>query len=221
MATIAIDMDDVLNNLMHPWLAAYNRDYNDTRAATDIKNFDVWTHVSPECGEKIYDYLVPELFLACAPMPDAQRVTQELIEKGHDLMVVSACWLPELEVAKRQWLGEHFPWLKQDRCHFVPKGREKCEYRADILIDDGLHNFRGWPAGTIGLIFDQPWSQFQGGENYDIPVLRVFNWSHIGDLFDHYAMARRSFVEYSVEEAFRNAATASTNKHYQASQAAQ
>ena len=221
MATIAIDMDDVLNNLIHPWLAAYNHDYGDTRRATDITDWDVWKHVKIECGRKIYDYHIPELFLACSPMPDAQRVTQELLEAGHDLMVVSACWNPEIEVAKRQWLGEHFPWLKQDRCHFVPKGREKCEHRADVLIDDGLHNFRGWPSGTIGLIFDQPWNQVQTGENYDIPLLRVFNWSHIGDLFDHYDIARRSPFEYNVEEAFRHAVTARTNNVYQASQAAQ
>ncbi len=189
MATIAIDMDDVLNTLMPTWLQAYNRDYEDNCCPANIVDWDVWKHVKPECGKKIYDYHTPELFLACAPMPGAQRVTQELIEDGHDLMVVSACWHPENEAAKRQWLGEHFPWLKQDRCHFVLKGREKCEHRADVLIDDGLHNFKGWPSGTIGLVFDQPWNQFDG-DSYSIPLLRVFNWSHIRDLFNHYDAAR-------------------------------
>ncbi len=184
MATIAIDMDDVLNTLMPTWLDAYNRDYGDTRSPTDITNWDVWKHVKRECGQKIYDYHTPDLFLACAPMPGAQRVTQKLINDGHNLLVVSACWNPLNEAAKRQWLTEHFPWLPQDCCHFVPMGRAKCEHRADVLIDDGLHNFNGWPSGTIGLVFDQPWNQFQAGEDYDMPLVRVFTWSHIGDLFD-------------------------------------
>ena len=204
MAIIAIDMDDVLNNLMPTWLQLYNRDYGDTRSAIDIVDWDVWKHVKIECGRKIYDYHTPELFLACSPMPGAQRVTQKLQDDGHDLMVVSACWDPEIEAAKRQWLGEHFPWLKQDRCHFVPKGREKREHPADVLIDDGLHNFKGWPSGTVGLVFDQPWNQF-GGDSYGIPVLRVFNWSHIGDLFDHYDIARRPPFDHSVDEAVRHA----------------
>ena len=165
MATIAIDMDDVLNNLMPTWLQAYNRDYEDNCRPADITDWDVWKHVKPECGKKIYDYHTPELFLACSPMPGAQQATQELIADGHHLMVVSACWHPENEAAKRQWLGEHFPWLKQDRCHF-----------------------KGWPSGTTGLVFDQPWNQFNG-DSYDIPVLRVFNWPHIRDLFDHYDAA--------------------------------
>jgi 5'(3')-deoxyribonucleotidase len=186
MATIAIDMDDVLNTLMPTWLDAYNREYGDTRAVTDITNWDVWKHVKRECGQKIYDYHTPDLFLACAPMPGAQRVTQKLINDGHDLLVVSACWNPLNEAAKRQWLSEHFPWLNQDRCHFMLKGRAKCEHRADVLIDDGLHNFQGWPSGTIGLVFDQPWNQVQAGATYDIPLVRVFTWSHISDFFDRY-----------------------------------
>ncbi len=48
MASIAIDMDDVLNNLMPTWLDAYNREYGDTRAATDITDWDVWKHVKKE-----------------------------------------------------------------------------------------------------------------------------------------------------------------------------
>lgn len=140
---IATDLDSVLNNLLVTWLDAYNQDHNDTVTCDDIKTWN--THLYVKCGERIYNYLTPELLTRCSPMPGAVEVTAKLLAQGHQVVVVSACGKGTFD-AKKTWLKAHFPHLK----HFIAT-HSKQFVRADVLIDDAVHNLEPFPG--VGIAF--------------------------------------------------------------------
>lgn len=55
---VFVDVDSVVCEIVPPWLAAYNRDYDDALSVDTIRSYDLVDVVKPACGTKIYtDYL--------------------------------------------------------------------------------------------------------------------------------------------------------------------
>jgi len=157
LKTIAIDLDDVLNNLVDEWiLNVYNKEYNDTLTIKDVNDWDVTKYVKPECGSKIYEILLrPNFFETLSPKIHAIEVTERLVSK-YELYVVTA-YHPKTVVNKVNWLSKNFP-------HINPKNIIFCNakglIKADFLIDDGPHNILDYHnnGGKHPIVFDRPWN---------------------------------------------------------------
>ena len=195
---VAFDQDGVLADLTTPWLEAYNKGYNDNLKAEDITDWDFHQFVKPECGTNIYKYLsLPEFYSDLPVMPGAQEATRAIQVMGYEVMIVSAS--PKAAYRdKYEWLQEHFSNIPSDNIMFV---RNKSLVRADILVDDGVHNLLAFEkAGGIPIIFDQPY-------NRGLNRIRVCSFSELRKLFnffkacsEHMKKHAKSLPEYFLRE---------------------
>lgn len=150
MPTIAVDVDEVTADLLSVWLRRYNADYNDTLTQESILSWGIHEFVKPECGDKIYSYLdAPDIYSEVEPIPGAQEGVEILKALGNRVIFVTAGTYQ----GKLDWLKRYgFITDKKDFavCY------DKSLIRADVLVDDGEHNFRGFIGGRV--LYAQPWN---------------------------------------------------------------
>jgi 5'(3')-deoxyribonucleotidase len=156
MITIAFDVDGVLADLCTAWLNKYNKDYKDTLTPYDITEWDTAKFVKPECGNKIFEYLVPKLWKSVKPIDGGIECVQ--FARKNDYRVIFVTSVYKEAGAKYDWLMEHsfFDGIAKPKMDYY-EGSDKSLICADMLVDDGLHNlktFKGFP-----LVFDQPWNR--------------------------------------------------------------
>jgi 5'(3')-deoxyribonucleotidase len=175
--SVGIDLDSTLNCLDKRWIEEeYNRDYNDNLTREDMVRWDVSTYVKPECGQKIYDYLLkPKFFRNLEIQPHAQKVTK-FLSQYYDLYIVTAYHYKVCE-DKAEWLIEHFPHIDSRNIIFC---NNKGLLDLDFLIDDGSHNIKAFKG--IGLLYDAPWNR-----DYNTN-LRFKSWLNIEDYFKNFIM---------------------------------
>lgn len=150
--TVAVDVDETVADLLPAWLEMYNDDYGDSLRVTDITGWDLTKFVKPECGNKIYTYLTPELYNMVDPIPGALEGVEYLRKQGHRVIFVTST--PKgCEGAKLKWLVDK-EFL--DKKGAYGDGRVYDDYieihdksliRADIMIDDrpeNLFSFNGY-----------------------------------------------------------------------------
>lgn len=158
MKTIAIDMDDVLNELSSKWiLTDYNQEYHDKLTIEDMYCWNVEEYIKKDCGKKIYDILLrPNYFLNLSPKPFAQEVTERLSKK-HELFIVTAYSAPTV-VDKVEWVKKYFPHINPKNIIFC---NSKGLIKTDYLIDDGGHNILDYHnnGGKNPIVFDRPWNR--------------------------------------------------------------
>jgi 5'-nucleotidase len=174
LKTIAVDLDTTLNNLEEVWIANYNRDYNDNLTPEDMVVWNTAEIVKPECGKKIYDYLLePNFFLNLDIKPNAREVMDQLNE-DNEVYIVTA-YHYDTCADKARWVIKNLPFL--DIRRQLVFMYDKFMFNADILIDDGAHNITAFPNDVI--IFDAPHNRYLG----DLRYKRAKNWLEVGMYF--------------------------------------
>lgn len=169
---IACDMDQVLGDIMSPWLEQYNKDYDYYLSPEDITvwNWHELTH--PDCQKKIYDYLDnPDLFRRLPVMEGSQEVL-ELLNYKYEIYIVSAVYNPINIPPKVEWLREHYPFLDEEKFVFT---RDKSIIAADYLIDDKPSNLKTFRGGKV--LFDAPHNR--SVDDY----YRAINWYDLKKFF--------------------------------------
>lgn len=172
---IAIDMDDCLTQFVRYWCQRYNEIYDDNLDYLSITEWDIEKFV--KCTrQQIYDILdEPRFFQQPKPERDARRVLERLKEAGHDVFVVTATYNPNVCNDKAIWLHAYMGLEQKDIIYAIRKEL----INADMLIDDGSHNIRGFCGKTI--VFDRPHNQDLMPYEYDV---RVSNWRQIELYFE-------------------------------------
>lgn len=163
---IAIDMDDVLADLVSSWVEKVN-----TNEGCNVKTNEITTwniHNNFKCGNKVYEYLNYDLFRNLPVIQDSQLVVSKLIEKYDVYIVTSATKYLDSLKAKIEWLNENFPYI--DSSKIVLCGN-KSIIKADIMIDDGVHNLK---------VFEGKKLLFDGYHNRECNLYqRVHSWKEI------------------------------------------
>jgi len=168
---IAIDMDEVMANLMAKFLVTYEERYG-----KKLTKADYW-------GKKIYEVdgvyemrkvIFEKGYFADLPvMKDAQTVIKEL-QEHYDIFVVTAAQEFKFSFEdKYDWLQEHFPFIHWK--NFVFCG-DKSIIKADYLIDDHPHNLETF-AGK-GLLFTASHNTTE--ERFT----RLNNWQEVKAFFE-------------------------------------
>ena len=148
---IAIDCDDVVFDLINPWLKFYNNTYKDNITKDKIIQWDFTPLLKQECGKKIYEYLnIPDIYDNIQPIEGALEGINKLKSMGHRIVYATA--------------GSHRgKYLRLKELGFLDKEEDYVEARdkslilADILIDDRPFNL--WQfKGKYGIVFEEPWS---------------------------------------------------------------
>lgn len=171
---ILVDVDGVVADLHKAWLGRYNADYNDTLTPQQITRWAIHEFTKPECGRKIYEYLLdPTLYDDVPVMEGAQEGVQKIRSLGHKVVFVSSGFFP----AKVEWLAKNglaidFPYKdgRWDTLADVVLTGDKSLVVGDILIDDYPRNLNGRKAT---LLYDSPWNQEED------KFRRVYNWGDI------------------------------------------
>lgn len=171
MKRIAIDMDEVIADVIPKFISLYNRDFDVPLDLVIEPGNEVFKQVPQDVNQKWFEYINEKgFFRDLAVIPDSQRVIKALQEK-YDVYIVSAAmeFRNSLE-DKYDWLAEYFPFI--DWQHIMFCGNKIVE--VDVLIDDRIKNFvnlKGRP-----LLYTSPHNLLI--TEYE----RVNNWEEIAGL---------------------------------------
>ena len=169
---IAVDVDGVLADIHTPWLARYNKDYNDDFTIQDIKSWGIEKYVKKECGKKILGYLGdPSLYEDTLPVLDSRYGVNILRNVGFRVVFVTdASFNPNL---KMKWL-QKWNFLTDTKDYY--EAVDKSLIAADYLIDDRKENVQS--AYGKGIIFSQPWNRTLRG------YFRLDSWAGVVNLLE-------------------------------------
>jgi 5'(3')-deoxyribonucleotidase len=155
---IAVDVDDVVAEMVSVLLSRYNKDWADNLAIDQITEWDLTKFVKPECGARVFSYFEnPSLYDDVKPVPGALAGVDGLRADGHRVVFVTAAAIGTAG-AKLDWLRRHgFLEPNFTSANDYVECRDKSLILADVLLDDAVHNitaFKGW-----GILFDRPWNR--------------------------------------------------------------
>lgn len=195
---LLIDMDEVLANTNKEWLNRYNEDYKDNKVPEDMKSWNHHKWIKPECGKKIYKYLLDKgFFLSLEPIEGAIDGMNYLLScEDLDVLIVTASPV-ESEYAvedKKKWIRKYLPNF--DLINFLPFKR-KTIIEADLMFDDGPHNLKDFKGTSV--MFLKEWNKMDAEGSADVVVS---NWSQFIELINNIrnsSMVREMFVEISKE----------------------
>lgn len=172
MKRIAIDMDEVMADLVSKHLTVYNRDFSDNITLHDLRGTRL-RDLRPHHQKEIYAYLrTPDFFRDLPVMEGSQEVIEALCSQYEVFITTAAMEVPTSFSAKYEWLREHFPFLSD--MNYVFCG-DKSIIRADYLIDDNVRHFKNF--GGQGILFSAAHNITETG------YVRVNNWYEVRDYF--------------------------------------
>ena len=183
---IAIDVDEILANLVDSVITFHNETYNTSLTRDTFRSYQFhenWGGTQLEAIEKMHEFFQTPYFPNVQPMPGAVEAIKKLKE-DHQLYVVTS---RQAVITKEthEWVEKHFPkmfesiYLTNSWGLTGPKRTKKdvCqEIGAQIFIDDSLDYALECAELEIPvLMLDYPWNQAE------LPrcITRVFSWEEI------------------------------------------
>ena len=171
--TILVDMDDTIEQLLAALVKKANERFN--RSAT-IDEITDWSIVCAYPGlekrqilELMYE---PGFWDTVEPVPGAADALKYLMDKGHQVYVVTATEFENVPAKMERVLFRYFPFLSRDQV--IITGNKQM-IRGDVLIDDGIHNLEGGEYRKI--LFTAPYNKDYDAEANG--MIRVHNWDEI------------------------------------------
>jgi 5'(3')-deoxyribonucleotidase len=173
MKRIAIDMDEVMADVLTEYLGRYNADFKKSFTREDLMGKHLSELAPPEHWPKIQTYFQDEAFFRnLGVMEGSQEVIEELSKQYEIFIVTAAMEIPCSFAAKYEWLRRHFPSLAPDS--FVFCGN-KGIIAADYLIDDSAYQLERFQGE--GILFTCPRNIHETG------FKRVNDWGEVRALF--------------------------------------
>lgn len=172
MKRIAIDMDQVMADLIAKFLTTFNAQYNTHYTKEDLYDKRL-PELDPHAPEALARYYEDPTFFRDFPLFDGAIETIARLGAHYEIFIATAAMdVPSSFQAKFEWLQEHFPAIPKH--HYVFCG-DKSVVHADYLIDDTelqLTRFTG-----TGVMFAAPHN-----ERSTFPV-RLQNWAEVERYF--------------------------------------
>ena len=178
---IAVDVDDVIVELLPAWLARYNSDYQQALAPADVDRWEIDQCVIPECGRDIFRYLEDRtLWDQAAMVPMADEGVTWLRERGHRVVFVTSanCRVAGRKYERLQELGflPAEPVYSSDYVEMT----DKVHYGADVIVDDRMDTCLAWAAsGRYAVLFDHHPNATDRRADGNPLVLRADGWAGV------------------------------------------
>ena len=152
---IAIDVDGVCADLNSEWLRRINDAQGTSFTSDDVTEWDM-SKLSVD-GFDVYSILRDkDIYRHVAPIPGALEAVNAMRGAGHRVVFVTSCTLGQYD-AKERWLVRE-GFLQDEYTHRdLVLASDKALVKADLLIDDGLHNVEAFPGKVI--LIDQPYNR--------------------------------------------------------------
>ena len=178
---ILIDLDDVMDRLVDHWCDVLNERYGTNKTRDDLKEWDAAMAFKELTEEQVRAPLAEDGFWnGVEPMPGATEAVKYLIDKGHEVYVVTSSFYRALHEKMENMLFKHFPFLDWEH---VIVANNKQMILGDVLIDDGIHNLLD--GQYIKILFDAPWNR--NVEAAKLGVYRARDWDTIVDIIEELA----------------------------------
>jgi len=175
---ILIDMDDVMDCLSDHWCEYLNERYGTSATREDMTEWDASLAFKSLTREQVEEPLGESGFWAgVKPMPGAVDGVKYIIDKGHEVYVVTNSNYKMLHEKMEEMLFKYFPFIDWEH---VIIASSKQMIRGDVLIDDGYHNLLDGPY--VKILFDAPWNR--SVEAAKMGVYRARNWDTILEIID-------------------------------------
>jgi 5'(3')-deoxyribonucleotidase len=175
---IAVDIDNVLNDLAEKTINLYNEISGNNIQMSDITTYDFNECVPPEDADAIVElFKKQELWDSLMPLTDSQAGLKTLVNMGHEIYLATATH-PENFMWKVEWIKKYYPFINTDNIiRIINKGLLKC----DVMIDDCLDNLISNMCNRICL--DYPWNR-QADKEFAYDIVRVYNWKDIVNIIN-------------------------------------
>ena len=170
---IAVDVDNVVNNLQEVVVSLFNKNNNTNYVLDDFFDYNI-ENILPVSEAVVMKELYGshDIYQYIKPVPKSQDALQKFINDGHQVYLVTDM-IPSNCVEKINWLHHYFPFI--DDAHIVFM-KHKHLFKCDIMIEDNAQNLT---AGVLyhRICFDKPWNRNVHDYAYDIH--RCDNWKDI------------------------------------------
>lgn len=145
--TILVDLDDVIDDCLKPWVETLNREYNLNVKTEDITEWDLLASFPTLSFDKIYAPIRKSTFwlTEVSVRKDAITYLNKLIKLGHDVYIVTSS---DLSMIRLKYLALIEPYFPIDENHIIVTHRKDL-IRGDILIDDCLDNVMNFKGQAI------------------------------------------------------------------------
>jgi uncharacterized HAD superfamily protein len=196
MASVYVDVDDVLSDSAGTYLRIVAREFGKTATLADMVTFDL--RRSFDLSEKEYSHLVevahrPEEILGMTPCPGALESLARWKRAGHTIHIVTGRPTHTLETSQ-QWLQDHaFPYDgftivdKYGRPDMDPKIalplRELQKMSFALAVEDSatMAAFLAEELGRPVALVDRPWNQAAAVNG---KITRCRDWKQIEATLD-------------------------------------
>lgn len=170
---ILIDMDDVMESLLSAWVAFLNKKYGLSVDPEDVVQWDMKESFPSLNNEELYRPLnLRSFWMTVRPKPGAEHYVKRLIDDGHQVFVCTSSHYRALQDKMEVVLFRYFPFLKWSN---VIVTAHKYLIKADVLVDDGVHNLMSGDYRKI--LMDAPHNRSFAAEEHD--MIRVNSWQEI------------------------------------------
>lgn len=171
--TILVDMDDTIEHLLDAWTACLNERYGLCVHANEIDNWDITLAFPSLSREQVYEVLDEDDFWGTVkPVEGAAEVLRRFQEKGHRVFIATANNYRTVPAKMEKLLFRYFPFISWSHVVII-----SCKQllKADVMIDDGIHNLEG--GDYAKLLVDMPHNRHYPAEENG--MLRVHSWREI------------------------------------------
>lgn len=173
MKTILVDMDDTIENCTEAWVHYVNLRYGTDVDPDTLRDWDVSKAFPNLTHEQVYDLTFEEKFWhTVRPIEGAAEYLQKLLDDGHKIYIVTCAAYETLRVKMEEVLFKYFPFFEWKDVIIASK---KQMIKADILVDDGVHNHID--GEYTRLLYTAPHNcEYDAEAN---GMIRVNNWKEV------------------------------------------
>jgi 5'-nucleotidase len=163
--TPLIDMDDVLCNLVQPWMSILEQRF---KIKIDFEDLNGWNlgEILPAkypvlTSSRVYAPLdEPGFFRNLPIMPGVKAVLEEMKHMGWRPVIVTS--LPIVKHNPGQVIQEKCEWIEENLSGLIEPRNVVITYkkflvRGDALVDDAPHNLEQFPGHTVAV--NKPWNK--------------------------------------------------------------
>lgn len=148
---IGFDVDDVLCDLLTPWLASYNSEFGTSWTPDQLTQWEIWLDLGGKESD-VYRHLRATLYDTAQPFPNALSVVEAVRAMGHQVVFLTSCPDAWHYHAKLTWLAKN--GFTRSDLEVIPFGKaftfkKKSEYPTDFLLDDAVPNVEGRQGGIL------------------------------------------------------------------------
>lgn len=172
---IAIDADDVLDNLLEVWIEELNARHNLNYSVDDMTRWNMAHNITELTEEQIYEPLYDDaIWERLMPVNGSVDALKTLQEMGHNVFVCTRHTIFETIKTKLFRLQELFPMIPAD--HYIIAANKNM-IKADIMIDDGTHNLASVEHPCIKILYDRPHNHHVDTDFTD--MIRATTWDDV------------------------------------------